>query len=363
MTRLNALKPFRFLSIALVAMMLIFGLGAKDAHALGGIPNFSIPGIGSIGGSGASISIPGLGTIGIGWGSGGFTISFGQGGCGGNTIGSVMCNTVEAVSLIPGFLSAIAYLFGLYLGVIAILKLRDHVENPNQTPLSESIKRFAAGGAFFALPMVMEVAYNAVAQDIFAPTTSGFNGGQTVGGGLDAMVAALVNDIWAPMHLVFSGFSYLAGIIFIMIGVSRLLKSAQEGPRGPAGFGTIMTFLVGGTLLSIDAIMGAFTGSLFAADNISTYAELNFDSGMSADELNHIHTVFSSVLAFMMVIGWISFIRGWFIIRDVAEGSHQASLMAGMTHVLGGALAVNLGPVLNVVQETFGITGYGILFT
>ncbi|AGH99158.1 hypothetical protein [Micavibrio aeruginosavorus] len=363
MTRLNALKPFRFLSIALVAVILTFGLGAKDAHALGGIPNFSIPGIGSIGGSGASINIPGLGTIGIGWGSGGFTISFGQGGCGGNTIGSVMCNVWEATDLIPGLLSGIAYLFGLYLGVIAILKLRDHVENPNQTPLSESMKRFIAGGAFFALPMVMEAAYNTVAQDIFAPTATGFNATQTVGGGLDAMVAALVMDISGPIHLLFGAFCYLAGIVFILIGISRLLKSAQEGPRGPAGFGTMMTFIVGGTLLSFDAIMGAFTGSLFATDTITTYAELNFDSGMSADELNHIHTVVSSVLAFMMIIGWISFIRGWFIIRDVAEGSHQASLMAGMTHVLGGALAVNLGPVLNAVQETFGITGYGILFT
>lgn len=362
MTRLNVTKSFRFLSIAVLAVILSLGLGAKSAHALGSIPNFNIPGVGSIGGSGASINIPGLGTISIGWGSGGFSLNLGNGGCGGETIGSVMCNVWESSDLIPGLLSGVAYLFGLFLGVMAIIKLKDHVENPNQTPLSESMKRFIAGGAFFALPIVLEAAYNTVAQDIFAATPTGFNG-QSTGGGLDAMVVALVSDIWEPIHLLFSGFCYLAGIIFILIGISRLLKSAQEGPRGPAGFGTIMTFIVGGTLLSFDAIMGAFTGSMFASDEITTFAELSFNAGLGADELNHIHAVISAVLAFMMIIGWISFIRGWFIIRDVAEGSHQASLMAGLTHVFGGALAVNLGPVLNAVQQTFGITGYGIQFT
>jgi hypothetical protein len=65
----------------------------------------------------------------------------------------------------------------------------------------------------------------------------------------------------------------------------------------------------------------------------------------------------------MAVLGWISFIRGWFIIRDVAEGSQQASLMAGLTHLFGGALAINLGPVLNAAQTTLGLTAYGVNFT
>ena len=49
--------------------------------------------------------------------------------------------------------------------------------------------------------------------------------------------------------------------------------------------------------------------------------------------------------------------------RGVAEGSQQASVMSGVTHLIAGALAVNLGPLLNAVQVTLGITGYGIAFT
>lgn len=287
------------------------------------------------------------------------------GGCGGDTIGSVMCNTVESSSQLPSLLTGIAYMAGLVLAVTAILKLKDHVLNPNQTPISESLKRFLVGGGFFALPYVTEAAYNTVAAGLADHSETGFNvtAGAGVNQGLDAMLTAMMSDIWSPVHILLGGFVYLAGLVLVVIGISRLLKSSQEGPRGPGGVGTAMTFLVGGALLSADAMMAAFSSSMFMTPEVATYAELSFSSGLTGPELDHIHNVISAVLAFLMVIGWVSFIRGWFIVRDVAEGSQQASLMAGMTHIFGGALAVNLGPVLNAVQQTFGITAYGISFT
>lgn len=292
------------------------------------------------------------------------SLVFGVGGCGGDTMGSVMCNVVDSSYNLPSVIAGFAYMFGLVLAFWGILKLKEHVINPNQTPLSDALKRFIAGGAFFALPIMTEAVYTTVADGI-APSvsSSGFNVPGTVGGGLDAMITAMMADIWGPVHNLVAAFAYLAGLVLIVIGISRLLKTAQEGPRGPGGFGTIMTFLVAGALLSVDAMMGAFNSSLFATPDITTYAELSFSAGLTGPELDHIHNVISAVLAFLMVIGLISFVRGWFIIREVAEGSQQASLMAGMTHIFGGALAVNLGPVLNAVQETFGITGYGITFT
>jgi hypothetical protein len=62
-------------------------------------------------------------------------------------------------------------------------------------------------------------------------------------------------------------------------------------------------------------------------------------------------------------VGLISFLRGIYIIREVADGNQQASMMAGLTHIIGGALAVNLGPLINAVEQTLGITGFGINFT
>lgn len=377
------IKTFRIMAIwALFAVFAAGTVSQAQAQVSGGL-GATVPGVGSVGGTlggsvGGTVAVPGgLGTVSAGTGGvsgtgvagtvlGLFGLGGGSTNCGGagNTIGGVMCNTVVSVEMVPGLLSGLAYLFGIILGAMGIAKLYEHVQNPNQVPVWDALKRFIAGGAFFALPIIIEATINTLtAGDEMGHTETGFNVAGVSGGGLDAMVVALMADIWAPMANLLWAFVYLAGVILLIVGISRLLKTAQEGPRGPGGIGTIMTFITAGALLSADSMLGAWTGSLFQTDTVTTYANMAFTTGMTADEVDHVHSVISAVLAFMMVLGWISFIRGWFILRGVAEGDQQASLMAGLTHLFGGALAVNLGPVMNAVQETFGLTDYGVNFT
>ncbi len=285
---------------------------------------------------------------------------------GGGGIGQVLCNITTSTELLPGLISGIAYMAGLILTVVAILKLKDHVLNPDRTPLSESMKRFVAGGAFFALPAVTNAVQTLLIGDnaIGSYDQTGFGGSVSASGGLDAMVVLLVQDIWQPLQILLASFSYLAGLVFVVIGIGRLIKTSQEGPRGPSGIGTIMTFVTAGVLFSLDNIMGAFSTSMFDDSLVSTYAVLS-SSASTGDMLvdDHIVAVISAVIGFMALVGWISFIRGFFILRDVAEGNGQASLMAAVTHMFGGALAVNLGPLMNVVQSTFGLTPFGVEFT
>ena len=286
------------------------------------------------------------------------------GATGSPTFGEVICNTMVSIEEVPGLFAGLSYVIGITMGALGVMKLYEHVQNPHQTPVWDSLKRFLVGGAMFSLPFVLE----AVQRTLFTDGTSGqidgsgWNGAVTAGG-LDEMVVRLVSDTMNPMGNILWGFCYLAGIILVMIGIMRLLKTAQEGPRGPGGIGTIMTFIVAGALLSIDQMLGAWSNSMFDTETVTHYGELAFTTGMGPAEIAHVHAVISAILGFVMILGWISFIRGWFILRDVAEGNQQASMMAAMTHIFGGALAVNLGPVLNAVQETFGLTAVGIEFT
>jgi hypothetical protein len=73
-----------------------------------------------------------------------------------NNFSDIAENIVDSIEALPGLLTGIAYMFGLLLGVLGILKVKDHVENPNQTPLKDGAIRMAAGGALFALPIVYE---------------------------------------------------------------------------------------------------------------------------------------------------------------------------------------------------------------
>lgn len=289
--------------------------------------------------------------------------ALGLGACQGNgQISDVICNVLDATSGIPGFITAMAYLFGILLAIAALFKLKDHVLNPSQTPLSDALKRFVAGGALFSLPLITEAAQNMLTNGGLAMSqVGGYAGAASSGAGLDGMLIALFLDIYEPLMSLIFAFGYLAGLILTVVGISRIIKTAQDGPRGPAGLGTLMTFVIAGVLFSLSGIMGTFSTSMFGSATVATYAVLETPTG-DAKVDDHVLAMISTVLVFMTIIGYISFMRGFFIIKDVAEGSGQASLMAGVTHIFGGALAVNLGPLLNAVQSTLGLSSIGVSF-
>ncbi|MCK5383928.1 MAG: hypothetical protein KAJ29_00035 [Alphaproteobacteria bacterium] len=290
----------------------------------------------------------------------------------GDTLGAVICNSLLTSSAMPVFLNSISYLMGLVLGVWGVLKIRDHVIEPSRTAVSEGVMRLLAGGCFFSLPYLITVLQSSFLTPILMgvtmfTTNTGFN--STIGPGcglgansLDEAMGCFMLDIMGPAHVALNFFSFMAGTIFIMIGISRLIKSSQEGARGPGGIGTFGTFVIGGMLLSASTLLRAFSSSMFVSPVTYTWATLQFTGGMAPAEIEAIHNVISAVLQFLIVLGMISFVRGLFIMRDVAEGKGNASTMAGMTHLIGGALAVNMGPLLNSIQETLGITAFGVSF-
>lgn len=73
-----------------------------------------------------------------------------------NTFSTIAENIITSIENLPGLLTGVSYMFGILLGVLGILKIKDHVEQPTQTPLKEGAIRLAAGGALFALPIVFE---------------------------------------------------------------------------------------------------------------------------------------------------------------------------------------------------------------
>ena len=73
-----------------------------------------------------------------------------------NNFSKISSNITKSIQDLPGLLAAMSYLFGILIGVLGIMKIKDHVENPTQTPLKDGAIRLAAGGALFALPIMFE---------------------------------------------------------------------------------------------------------------------------------------------------------------------------------------------------------------
>ena len=71
-------------------------------------------------------------------------------------------NISNSVAELPGLLTGISYLLGILMGVMGILKIKDHVDSPEKTPLKEGAVRLTAGGALFALPIIYDAMLNTI---------------------------------------------------------------------------------------------------------------------------------------------------------------------------------------------------------
>lgn len=81
-----------------------------------------------------------------------------------NNFSNIAENIVTSITNLPQLLSALSYMFGILLGVLGVMKIKDHVENPGQTPIKDGAIRLAAGGALLALPMIFEAMFETVGE-------------------------------------------------------------------------------------------------------------------------------------------------------------------------------------------------------
>lgn len=275
----------------------------------------------------------------------------------GPTVADMLTRVTTSFVNLPNILSAAAYLLGLFFAVTGIFKFKEHVDSPMQHHLSEGVKRFLAGGMLLGLPFMTR----AVQGSLFSTPGQVLNvsAGHSapVGGGMDAMIVNFVSNIYAPMTLLLVAFTYIAAIVLLLVGIVRLTKTAQEGPRGPAGLGTIMTFLASGALFSSGDMMSSFSNSLFGTNNVVHKMDIATTVINAADGAR-VSSVIEALMSFIMIVGYIAFIRGWFVMKAFADGNNNtASLAQALTFLFGGALAINMGALVNALQGSLGISG------
>ena len=66
-------------------------------------------------------------------------------------------NIIQASGSFQSLISTVCWIGGAGLGVAGIFKLKQHVDNPGNTPLKDGVMRLAAGGALLSLPFMMNV--------------------------------------------------------------------------------------------------------------------------------------------------------------------------------------------------------------
>ncbi len=279
----------------------------------------------------------------------------------GATVGAVMTSVTTALGSFPNLLSAVAYLLGLLYSIQGVFMFKDHVDGGSgmvraPVPLSAGVKRFIAGGMLLSAPFMSSAAYNSLAGNGLAQIQAGTNHGAPAGPGPDAMIVGFISNISGPASFLLMAFAYISAIILLITGITRLTHTAQEGPRGPTGLGTMMTFLASGGLFAIGGMMGTFCNSFFGKATTSTFAMIGTNILSNPADVAIVAPVIESVMTFIMIVGFIAFIRGWFVLKAFADGNSQTSVAQAITFLIGGTLAINLGQLVNVIEGTLGLS-------
>lgn len=63
-------------------------------------------------------------------------------------------NIIQATGSFQSLISTVCWLGGAGLGVAGIFKLKQHVDNPGQTPMKDGLIRIGAGGGLLAFPFI-----------------------------------------------------------------------------------------------------------------------------------------------------------------------------------------------------------------
>lgn len=270
------------------------------------------------------------------------------------TLGAMTNQLYNSVLQIQTFLTMLSYILGVFFSITGLQMLRDYVEEPGRNPAIKPMLRLGAAAFFVFAPTFANLLVNSISGNEVGTTAgltfSGGSYGAAKGDGLESALVRFVDDFAGPMLDNFLPFiSYIAGLIFMLVGLKRLALASGDGPQAPGGMGTLGTFFVGAGLMSLGYIMYTLEGSIFGTTNIINNPVLKDASSSLADNANR---TMWGIFIFLRIVGYISVLRGLFMLRAAAEGGN-VSMVAVSTHMIAGAMLANGTGFVLAVQKTF----------
>lgn len=275
------------------------------------------------------------------------------------TLGTVICNAGGNLPALITFITVIAYIIAAYFAVQMLATLVRHYSGANDAPMTKVVALGLVSGALAALPALVV----AIQNTMFGSVTGGNNQSCAAGGvtaakdiPLDKMMNNFVANIYDPMFLLLSIIAFTIGIFLIVKGMLKAAKTGTD-PRVSAPHVIAAYLIVGGILASTAPMLDTMLQSLFASSAIDPVK--NFDLKWAAaaagtGSMDAANNAARAVLGFVQIIGGIAFIRGFLVMKNAVEGSGQATVAAGLTHIIGGTMAINIVAMLKVIDKTFG---------
>lgn len=195
-----------------------------------------------------------------------------------------------------------------------------------------------------------------------------------------------IRAIFPPLTKLILAICFICGVWFFMHGAWTLhnLGQMQNQMQRPNGIASPFIYiLIGTTLIYIPSTTNMFSSSIFtnsfnnifgtggSADTIlldgAAGGELRVQNNINFDEKGGVELMqyvdlgigiglewadlINTIVMFIQFVGFIAFIRGWFIIAHVAEpNAQQGNFSKGLIHLIGGVMSINFVPFIEVIS-------------
>lgn len=275
------------------------------------------------------------------------------------SVGAVFCSVFRNVGGMTFFISAVAYIVGASLAVRGVFDLIKRSSDPNK-PLKDGLLGIMAGGMVAALPNLVEwlhrTIYKIPQYRAFGPCSPIETNKSTQVLPLDEMLYNFVQNISTPIIMMMSALAVIFGaamIFYNMVKLSKFGTDAKSNTLTPI----IGSLIIGAMLMALGQTMDVSLNTLFGG-NIThggkvAYTTIAYEPSGSFD-MKRFNRAMEAVFIFLYIIGSLSFIRGFFILRNALEGSGQATKGQAFTHIIGGTLLVNMPNFIRVLETTIG---------
>jgi len=280
-----------------------------------------------------------------------------------DNLGEMFCSAYENARPFGNLFVWIAYVCGALAAMRGIYFLRAHSEDPRNVRLVVPLSYLGGAACLLAIPSFIA----AIEDTLYEPEGNGLEecsaGAVSAAEGLDEMLQGFIENIKEPLLSVIAVTAALCGLYMIVNGVLKASKYGTD-PKTYSIHNIIVSIGFGSILLTVGTSLEEILESLFGDRNITESTAISWAtlSTMIGEDVSQsfIDSV-NAALTFVQLIGAISFVRGWLIMKKVMEGgaSGNVTLSAGLTHILGGCLALNIYAFLLLMDATFGLNLLG----
>lgn len=278
-----------------------------------------------------------------------------------DSLGGFFCNVFSSSTPFSLIFQWFAYFAGVMSALRGVNYLRLKAEAPDKISLTVPLMYLFGAMCLLALPSFIGAVEKsffkdpAVGSTGLAECSAGVIGTNT---GLDGMLANFVGNIKEPLIMVVAFVAVLCGLFMIVNGLVKASKYGTD-PKTYSIQSILTNIAFGSLLMTLGANLDMMMSSLFGIGydevvaNTITWKGLEALLGGTVSE--QFKLAVTSALTFVQLIGLIAFVRGWLILKKVVEGGGgNVTLAQGLTHIIGGCLAININGFLVIMDKTFG---------